>query len=154
MDFIKPIARSCELLHRVKEALTPDRRSLLIAVDGVNGVGKSSLASWLAWQLGMPAVHLDLFITSLHPIQWLTADLKRVVDLRLERGRPVIVEGVLVLDALDQIRRKADFVAFVKGESTASWADQLIAYQKRRDLPDSAHFSLDGYSDENGVGAA
>ena len=54
-------------------------------------------------RLGMPAVHLDLFITSLQPIQWLTADLKRVVDLRLDRGRPVIVEGVLALDALDQI---------------------------------------------------
>ena len=60
-------------------------------------------------------MHLDLFITSLQPIQWLTADLKRVVDLRLDRKRPVIVEGVLVLDALVHIGRKADFVVFVTG---------------------------------------
>jgi hypothetical protein len=32
--------------------------------DGVDGGGKSSLASWLAWQLGMPAVQLDLYLTS------------------------------------------------------------------------------------------
>ena len=88
-----PIPRSVELLDRVQTALTPNRLPLLIAIDGMDAVGKSSLGSWLAWQLGMPAVHLDLFITSLYPIQWLTADLKRVVDLRLDRGRPVIVEG-------------------------------------------------------------
>jgi hypothetical protein len=91
-----PIPRSVELLDRVQTALTPNRLPLLIAIDGMDGVGKSSFGSWLAWQLGMPAVHLDLFITSLYPIQW--ADLKRVVDLRLDGGRPVIVEGVLALD--------------------------------------------------------
>jgi hypothetical protein len=113
----------------------------------MDGVGKSSLGSWLAWQLGMPAVHLDLFIISLYPIQWLTADLKRVVDLRLERGRPVIVEGVLVLDALEQIGRQADFVVFVKGVGSLSLADQLAEYQERRSLPGSADFSLEGHSD-------
>jgi uridine kinase len=142
-----PIPRSVELLQRVKEALTPDRRPLLIAIDGADGIGKSSLGSWLAWQIGMPAVHLDLFITSLQPIQWLTADLKRAVDRRLDRKCPVIVEGVFVLDALDLIGRKADFVVFVKGESSSSWAKQLRDYQARRSLPDTAHFSLDGYSD-------
>ena len=140
-----PIPRSVELLHRLKEALTPNRIPLLIAIDGADGVGKSSLASWLAWQLGMPAIQLDLYLTSLHPIQWLTADLKRVVDRRLDRKRPVIVEGVLVLDALDQIGRKADFVVFVKGVGSISLAGQLVEYQGRRNLPGSAHFSLEGY---------
>jgi pantothenate kinase-related protein Tda10 len=141
------IPRSVELLDRVQTALTLNRLPLLIAVDGMDGVGKSSLASWLAWQTGMPTVHLDLFITSLQPIQWLTADLKRVVDLRLERGRPVIVEGVLARDALDQIGRTADFVVFVKGVGGISLADQLVDYQERRGLPGSADFSLEGHSD-------
>ena len=59
----------------------------------------------------------------------------------------MIVEGVLVLDALNQIGRKANFVVFVKGKSSTSWADQLREYQERRSLPDSAHFSLEGCSD-------
>jgi hypothetical protein len=80
-----PIPRSVELLDRVKTALTPNRLPLLIAIDGMDGVGKSSLGSWLAWQLGMPAVHLDLFIASLYPIQWLTADLKRLIEYIFER---------------------------------------------------------------------
>lgn len=39
-----PIPRSDQLLDRLKQALTPDRLPLLIAVDGADGVGKSSLA--------------------------------------------------------------------------------------------------------------
>lgn len=139
------IPRSVELLDRVQTALTLNRLPLLIAVDGMDGVGKSSLASWLAWQTGMPTVHLDLFITSLQPIQWLTADLKRVVDLRLDRRRPVI--GVMVLDALVHIGRKADFVVFVTGGTGIALASQLADYRMRRKLPDRADFTIDGYID-------
>ena len=141
------IPRSVELLDRVQTALTLNRLPLLIAVDGMDGMGKSSLASWLAWQTGMPTVHLDLFITSLQPIQWLTADLKRVVDLRLDHRRPVIVEGVLVLDALVHIGRKADFVVFVTGGTGIALASQLADYRMRRKLPDRADFTIDGYID-------
>ena len=136
-----PIQRSDELLDRIEA-----RRPLLIAIDGADGIGKSSLASWLAWQLGMPAVHLDLFLTSLHPIQWLGADLKRAVDRRLDLKHSVIVEGVMVLDALDQIGRKADFVVYVEGVGGIGLAEQLVEYQDVR-RPSSADFSLDGYSD-------
>jgi len=143
----EPIPHSAELLDRVKRALTPNRLPLLIAIDGADGVGKSSLASWLAWQLGMPAVHLDLYLTSLEPIQWLTPDLKRVVDRRLDRKRPLIVDGVLVLDALDQIGRKADFVVFVTGNVGIALASQLAEYRVRRKLPERADFTLDGYTE-------
>jgi uridine kinase len=136
-----------ELLDRVQTALTPNRLPLLIAIDGADGVGKSSLASWLAWQLGMPAIQLDLYLTNLHPLQWLTPDLKRVVDRRLDRERPVIADGVLVLDALAQIGRKADFVIFVTGNRGLALASQLADYRLRRKLPERAHFTLDGYAE-------
>jgi hypothetical protein len=143
----EPIPRSDELLDLVQTALTRDRRPLLVAIDGADGIGKSSLASWLAWQTGMPTVHLDLFLTCVQPIQWLTADLKRAVDRRLDLKRPVIVEGLLVLDALGQIGREADFVAFLTGDHGSRLADQLAEYQKRRDLPGAADLILDGYTD-------
>ena len=144
----QPIPNSEKLLGRIQTALTPNRLPLLVEVDGADGVGKSSLASWLAWQLGMPSIHLDLYLECLRPIRWLTADFQRVVARRLDRGRPVIVEGVLILDALDRIQRQADFVVFVKGATTSSSvADQVAEYHARRRLPDSAHFSLEGYSD-------
>src|ERR1700692_2645873 len=115
-----PIPRSGELLEHLQEALTPNRLPLLIAVDGADGIGKSSLASWLAWQLGMPAVQLDLYVTSLQPVRWLRQDLERVVACRIDQKRPLIIDGVLALDALDQIGRKADFVVFVTSNYTTS----------------------------------
>jgi hypothetical protein len=54
---------------------------------------------------------------------------------------------VLVLDALDQIGRKADFVVFVKGVGSISLADELVEYQELRTLPGAANFSLEGYVD-------
>lgn len=151
----KPIRHSAELLSRIKEALTPQRLPILVAIDGADGIGKSSLASWLAWQTGMPTVHLDLFLLCLHPIEWLTADLKRAVDRRLHSKRPAIVEGALVLDALDQIGRKADFLIHVEGTAGIGLASQLADYRIRRKLPDRADFILGGYTspnDEHAVG--
>jgi 2-phosphoglycerate kinase len=142
----KPIPRSEELLDRIKKALTADRLPLLIAIDGADDAGKSSLASWLAWQLGMPAVQLDLYLTSLQPIQWLTADLARVVARRIDAGRPLIIDGVLVLDALNQIGRKANFLIFVTGGHTGNTlAPQIEAYRLRQKLSERADFIIDGY---------
>jgi hypothetical protein len=67
----QPLPRSEELLCRVHTALTPNWLSLLICIDGGDGVGKSSLASWLAWQLGAVAIHLDLYIVpNSCPLRW------------------------------------------------------------------------------------
>jgi hypothetical protein len=55
----RPLAGSEELLEIVLALLGPNRLPLLIGIDGADGLGKSSLPSWLAWQLGAPAIHLD-----------------------------------------------------------------------------------------------
>jgi uridine kinase len=112
----RPLPRSEELLAHIKRALTPNRLPLLIAIDGADGCGKSSLASWLAWQLGMPTVHLDLFMTATAPAEWRKDDLGRAISHRLDRERPVIVEGILVLDAIEQVRRTQGFLVFVRGK--------------------------------------
>jgi uridine kinase len=59
---LKPIENSIDLLKTLQRKLGPDRFPLIVGIDGRWGAGKSSLASWLAWQLGMPSVHLDLYI--------------------------------------------------------------------------------------------
>jgi pantothenate kinase-related protein Tda10 len=142
----KPLAGSEELLVRVKQALTPTRLPLLIVIDGADGCGKSSLASWLAWQLGMPAVQLDLYLTDLHPIGWLSAELTRLVKHRIDNGRPIILDGVCALDAMDQIRRKADFLIFVRGgHEGSSLAPQIANYRSRQRPHELANFSLEGY---------
>src|SRR5450756_135995 len=106
-----------EMHERVGAVLGLDRRPILIGIDGRDGHGKTSAASWLAWQFGMPALHLDLF-SKLHEfesaIQWRSSDLARSVKAR--RERPIIVEGVLLLDALATIDRRPDLLVFVEKE--------------------------------------
>lgn len=85
-----PLPGSEELLRRIPDALGPNRRPLLIAIDGPDGVGKSSLASWLAWQFGMPTVHLDLYlIRGSRPLKWRTDEVDRLIQARANLGGPV-----------------------------------------------------------------
>jgi len=92
---------SKELLCRVQAALTPNRLKLLICIDGADGVGKSSLAAWLAWQLGAAVIHLDLYVeTDSCPLRWRVTDLQRTISARLRIG-PAIVEGILALNILE-----------------------------------------------------
>src|SRR5262245_38882595 len=141
----QPLPRSEELLESVQRALTVARLPLLIAVDGADDSGKSSLASWLAWQLTMPAVQLDLYVTNVEPMEWLIPDLNRVLARRLDRKRPVIVDGVLVLEALKQADREPDFLVFVIGEGTTQLQPQITAYRARYRPEQSADFVIEGY---------
>src|SRR5690242_16497425 len=112
-----PIPGSAELLSAIKTALGPERKPLLIGLDGRWGAGKSSLASWLAWQLGMPSVHLDLYIVrNCSPLNWRYDDLERVLAARLNQQRPVIVEGICLCQALQQANRQPDFLVWVENK--------------------------------------
>jgi hypothetical protein len=132
----------------VKDQLGPDRLPLLIAIDGPDGVGKSSLASWLAWQLGMPTVRLDLYlIRNSTPLQWRTDEVARAIDSRLGREYPIIVEGVLGLDVLDQIGRQPDFLAYVRGQGGHFLSNQLNDYSVRQDPVRRAQITLQGFDE-------
>jgi 2-phosphoglycerate kinase len=81
---LKPIENSIDLLKTLQRKLGPDRLPLIIGIDGRSGAGKSSLASWLAWQLGMPSVHLDLYVErDSEPLSWRYEVLARVITARL-----------------------------------------------------------------------
>jgi hypothetical protein len=146
--FKSPLPGPNELLRHVKDKLGPNRKALLIAIDGADGVGKSSLASWLAWQLGMPSVHLDLYlIRDSKPLTWMTDEVARLIQTRINLEMPVIVEGIFVLDALDQINLSPDFLIYVRGEGGHSLSAALSGYRERRNPISRAHCVLDGFSD-------
>src|SRR4051812_33242489 len=93
-----------ELLAKVTTALGPNREPILIGFDGTGCAGKSSAApdttrsfdsefghlyrdfsSWLAWQLGMPAIYLDLFLHEpdfKSPLQWRADEVARCLESR------------------------------------------------------------------------
>jgi hypothetical protein len=128
-----------EMRERVGAALGLHRRPILIGVEGREGQGKTSAASWLAWQFGMPTLHLDLF-AEFHEfekaMEWRSTDLARCFKAR--RERPMIVEGVLLLDALATIDRKPDFSVFVEKEEPKRARDRSLD----DDLADPRPFGL------------
>jgi hypothetical protein len=141
-----PLPGSIELLGKVLARLRPERLPLLIAIDGVDGLGKSSLASWLAWQIGAPSIHLDLYlIQDSDPLRWRSDDLARVISARLDRKRPVVVEGIMILEALQSIGRSADFLAYLEGEGGLSLADRLAAYRARCQPEQRADVRMPGF---------
>lgn len=146
-----PLPRSEELLSRVKERLGPNRAGLTIGVDGPDGVGKSSLASWLSWQLGTPTVHLDLYIVRNRkpgrPLEWRTEEVTRIIGARIDAAmpRPVVVEGIILLDVLGAIQRTADFLVYVHGEGSRHYSAALADYCARWKPEARADFTLAGF---------
>ncbi|UEM02535.1 hypothetical protein JL101_021465 [Skermanella rosea] len=120
-----------------------ERRPLLIAIDGRDGAGKSSLASWLSWQLNMPSVNLDLFLTG-KGLHWRIEDLARLLETRCAT-KPLIVEGIFVLEILSELDRTPDFTVFVDNQKNIS-DNSLMAdirdYWRRYNLPESATYKL------------
>jgi hypothetical protein len=138
------------LLDQAGSAIGLNRKPLLIGVDGRDGAGKSSVASWLAWQLGMPVIHLDLFLMlGADPLAWRTDDLNRAIGSRLDhptRPRPVIVEGVLLLDALSGIERNVNLLAWITGDddlASCRLSRPIVDYTERHDLPRRADVKVD-----------
>lgn len=133
-----------ELRVKIEDVLGPTRLPLLIAIDGAGGAGKSSLASWIAWQFGMVAIHLDLYcVKGSDPLQWRSQELARVIAARLDLKRPLVVEGILLLDALASVSRKPDFLIFVENETyEGGLRDRVVPYVERTQSREKADFLL------------
>ena len=121
-----------ELLRR--NILTKLRkwRSFVIAIDGVDDSGKSSLGRYLAWQAGVPLIETDLFLESLEPVQHRENHLGAAVNARLESNRPVIIEGVLILQTLERIKIKPDYLVVIEAQGrdgSRTLSGQFDAYR-------------------------
>jgi hypothetical protein len=88
---------------------------LTIGIDGPMGAGKSTLARYLAWQLGMPVIETDMWrVSGAIP----TARHLRQIDLlasrRRERERPLIIEGISLLALSERIGLEIDYLIWVQ----------------------------------------
>ena len=119
-----------KLITELKGEIYPWRK-YLIAIDGITGSGKSGLARYLAWKLDMPTVETDM-LRNKNAIQpsYRLAELGNLIQERHELGRPVIVEGIFILDTLNKLGIEPDYVIYVKN-SEANTGSALL-----RSLPD------------------
>jgi uridine kinase len=108
-----------------------DWRKFTIAIDGVDGAGKSPLARFLAWQLQMPAIGTDLaLIAEDRAIHHKNDLVKALIESR--HNRPVIVEGVFILRTPTQIEIDPDVLIRVEAEGqdgSIRWQQEYMNYK-------------------------
>ncbi len=87
----------------------------IITIDGDTGAGKSSLGKELAQRLGGEHVEVDSFLLG-NREPYLKQLNKEDLTAHLEaiRQHPIIVEGILLLDVLDNLQIRADYLVFAK----------------------------------------
>jgi len=97
----------------------------VVGIDGTLGVGKTTFAKELGASIGATVVCLDNFVTKnreTYVPNLRTGELASVIS---SAGRPVIVEGVCLLAALEAVSIEADVLIYVKRVGAHGyWDDQ------------------------------
>jgi uridine kinase len=104
----------------------------LIAIDGRDGCGKTTLGRYLAWRFNSSLIETDLFlIDGMDRLVHRQDEIKRIVEKRLGKPLPVFVEGVAILRLIEAIGRRPDFVIYVSNANyseSRTLAEQLAQY--------------------------
>jgi hypothetical protein len=100
------------------------------------------------WQFGMSAIHLDLFLVpGKGRVKWRIPDLNRTIKARLKLQRPALIEGVKLLDALESLSLKPNFLIFVgpgeQKEDEGGLASEISEYLERQRPASVANFHLE-----------
>ena len=106
--------------QQLEKSLFLNRR--LIGIDGDPGAGKSTLAREIQHLVGGSIIALDDFLCKpMQPYlsQYKASDL--VDHFRSSNPLPRIIEGVVLLDALDFLNASADMMVFATLQNNGTW---------------------------------
>lgn len=100
-----------------------DSGFMRIGIDGIDGVGKSTLASALSTELGYAVVTLDSY---LEKNQGNFAEHLNYVQLNsaMDQLNAFIVEGVCLMEVLQRLHIQLDALIYVKRKNCGLWADE------------------------------
>ena len=117
----------------------------LIAIDGRDGSGKTTLGRFLAWYFNVALVETDLFLQEGAGLNYHTDQIERLIAQRLAIPRPVIVEGITVLKTLQSIARTPDLLIYVTNSNNPgsdSFAKVFSDYEAAFLPQSAAHVSV------------
>lgn len=109
----------------------------LVALDGRMGSGKTTLGRFLAWYFNVTLVETDFYLLGDGTLSRRTDEIARIVSARLDKDspRPVIVEGIGVLQLLAELERSADSHVYVRNIRIDEAPDLLVAAYERQFNP-------------------
>lgn len=96
-------------LEPILEGLPPK----VIVIGGRAGVGKTSLARFLAWYFNSTLLELDLFIAGPGLIHY-ESEVQRIIEFKRGMRRPIFVEGLTALKVLEAIGTQGDYLIHIK----------------------------------------
>jgi hypothetical protein len=76
------------------------------------------------------------------PLSWRCDDLSRVLEERYSLLKPIIIEGILLLSAMEAIKRKVDYLVFVDRSERRPNVDAVAAYLAQRNPEVLANYVL------------
>lgn len=97
----------------------------IFGVDGHDGSGKSTLAAALGSNLGWPVISLDAFLHKNQEEYVSHLNYEALGQAIFSASRPMIIEGVCLLDVAERLHLKLDRHIYVKRLSPAGiWSDE------------------------------
>lgn len=122
----------------------------LVGIDGRNGVGKTTFGRYLAWRFNVTLIESDLFLKLDSPEpDYRLGEINRIVQFRLDKPRPVILEGIGLFRLLERLGRRADYTVYcqsgshVPSDSLGFWLDEYEAtYRPRASANATADLTL------------
>lgn len=109
---------SCEkaILHEVEDTKK-------IGIDGIDGVGKSTLAGTLANHLGVDHIDIDNYLDKNHGGYLQYLDYKSL-ETDLAKANGFVLEGVCLLAVIEIIDTKLDTLIYIKRMAHGLWANE------------------------------
>jgi len=102
-----------------------DRPPVIIAIDGRDGVGKTTLGRYLAWHFNVTLLETDTFLLRDRGLRHDEGCIATAIRSRVELGRPILIDGVSILRVLSSIALKPHFLLYVRNE-TYTGSDALL----------------------------
>jgi len=89
----------------------------LVAIDGRDGSGKTTLGRFLAFNYNVSLIESDLFlIEGKDSLKYYDDQINRIIEKRLSIPRPVIIEGVAILELLEKLKKSKNYLIYVENE--------------------------------------
>lgn len=88
---------------------------VIVAIDGAPGVGKTTLGRFLAWRFNTTLIETDLFLLQgKGRYEYRLEELGNVIESRMDSRRPAIVDGVVALRIIKDLKMSSQFHIHVK----------------------------------------